>query len=750
MLTTLRRQLIRLIGVALVFAMVPVQVAKADIASCTIDTDVHLVGLNSVPQINFVTTNSESNDIKWIRVIVPGAEFQIMSTSVTGWSEATSGGSTSTYLTGGTLAPGDTLEFSIVTSTPGSPTAPADWQVYMSDDPGGANAVACGGSKDLMADGPVSVPLVISDIRIVGVGTTGVTVQWETNRPSTGQVQYGQDETYGQQTPQNMDLVTSHSIALGGLTPATAYHFIVLSYSPPDDGVLGSADNTFVTADLGVVVQEVGEDPPAGISNVPGVVILDQPTETVAPVVLLGDIPSRPYPNAPVVLGEATDNVAVARIEYSSDGGANWLPVDSIAFVATKKVAGSAAHVKFSFTPSVTDDGTYKVIVRATDSSNNVGASDAKSFVLDRLPPRFGPVITTIGSQNLLPRSDGLLVVSEGVDFRITTKMVGGPETAVLRARGVKVKTNQAYALTQNSQSGLWSGVMSFAKAGRYVLSGEARDGAGNVAERKLGEIEVVPALTLKQDGKAEAGAKISLYVRGETEQTWGLWDGTGYGMENPQTTDKAGKVTMLVPRGTYYVTAKPVRGQEIVSRIFSVSDPTPLSGVLATSGLAKADVFGLKIPLPWSALAEPPLPRAAGAGDIAAVSVPLVSLAGTDGAVHPVADWYGRPTVIGTVASWASASNEQLAPLEELAKNPDIQVLALGQAERAETLRAFLAMSGSRIQGVADADAVLGSTFGVIGVPVVYIVNRHGVVKSVMVGSHTVAEIIDQLATIE
>jgi purple acid phosphatase-like protein len=77
-------------------------------------------------------------------------------------------------------------------------------------------------------------------------GTTTATITWTTNRASDSKVIYGPGA--GGYTLQQYAgaLVTSHSVALSGLTSATLYHFRVSSY----DGTYSvqSADATFTTA----------------------------------------------------------------------------------------------------------------------------------------------------------------------------------------------------------------------------------------------------------------------------------------------------------------------------------------------------------------------------------------------------------------------------------------------------------------------------------------------------------------------
>jgi glucose/arabinose dehydrogenase len=106
-------------------------------------------------------------------------------------------------------------------------------------------------------------PPVISGVAVASIGGTGATIQWTTNELSDSQVEYGLTTAYGSTTTINPALVTSHNVALSGLTDSTTYHYRVKSKD--SSGNLGvSGDFTFTTLDVtppivsGVTVASVG------------------------------------------------------------------------------------------------------------------------------------------------------------------------------------------------------------------------------------------------------------------------------------------------------------------------------------------------------------------------------------------------------------------------------------------------------------------------------------------------------------
>jgi len=88
---------------------------------------------------------------------------------------------------------------------------------------------------------------VISNINYSNISSSGATITWDTDENSTSQVEYGVDTTYGSATNVDTSLVTSHSVALTGLSSSTTYHFRVKSADASGNESI-SQDNTFTTA----------------------------------------------------------------------------------------------------------------------------------------------------------------------------------------------------------------------------------------------------------------------------------------------------------------------------------------------------------------------------------------------------------------------------------------------------------------------------------------------------------------------
>ena len=74
-----------------------------------------------------------------------------------------------------------------------------------------------------------TAPPLISQVRVAGYSGETATIAWETDEDTTGQVEYGTTDAYGELAATDGELMTSHSIELTGLQPNMLYHFKVRS-----------------------------------------------------------------------------------------------------------------------------------------------------------------------------------------------------------------------------------------------------------------------------------------------------------------------------------------------------------------------------------------------------------------------------------------------------------------------------------------------------------------------------------------
>lgn len=89
-------------------------------------------------------------------------------------------------------------------------------------------------------------PPVISNVRVSKVSRDSFVIKWETNEPSTGQVEYGITTVYGGLSARNPNFEEAHSITMESLLPETLYHFRVKSSDAAGNESI-STDNVFTS-----------------------------------------------------------------------------------------------------------------------------------------------------------------------------------------------------------------------------------------------------------------------------------------------------------------------------------------------------------------------------------------------------------------------------------------------------------------------------------------------------------------------
>jgi Domain of unknown function (DUF4082)/Bacterial Ig domain/Purple acid Phosphatase, N-terminal domain len=103
-----------------------------------------------------------------------------------------------------------------------------------------------------------TTPPPISGVSATSIGQSTATIVWTTGEAADSQVEYGTTTAYGSSTPLDTTMVTSHSVALSGLSPGTLYHYRVRSRD--------AAGNLATSADF--VVSTTAETTPPVISGV--------------------------------------------------------------------------------------------------------------------------------------------------------------------------------------------------------------------------------------------------------------------------------------------------------------------------------------------------------------------------------------------------------------------------------------------------------------------------------------------------
>jgi peroxiredoxin len=721
----------------LIVGIFPPPWASAALNSCSSNSSPSQISISATTDIQFSLQNTDIAPVIWVQVVKPSGYLTLSGVNADGWAGSTDG--TVATLAGGNIEPGATLYFTITVVTSDNQTSGDRWTIRASDDASGENAVDCYGSHSLDTVAAAVVPPNISNVHLSNLTTSSVIVAWDTDVPSSSVVEYGQTTDYGTSGFTNDGLQTNHSVTLKNLSPNTAYHYRVAS-TDANNNAASSGDNTFLTP---LPVSANTESNSTSFISTP-IPIKAIPTEKIPPTIGFATIFKNPYKQAPLIKGTAKDNEALAGIEYSIDGGGNWLPVDSQPGIGGKEV-------EFSFTPTSLDDGNYSIATRAIDTSGNIGLSIKQELIIDRLPPIVGGNLVSIGPQILEPTQDGTLGSIVGVDQKITLSAVGGPTNISLKAvpKDLRLKAKN-FTLTRSPDNGLWSGVLAFEDSGTYTITANSLDGAGNKTSRELNAIQVLPAGNISNSKtKKPVMATVSVYYLQQDSNNWALWDGSPYGQTNPQKTGRDGQFNLFLPAGKYYLKTSVKGYHGLRSNIFGLKQSTPIStslslkprklklGSLNTSWL---DLSSQKINLSGS--------RTKNKGsNLVGKSLPEFKLDGANGTKVNSVDLLGKPTVLTFMSTWSPTTTEQISALAKLQANKDINIAAIAEQENSAKARTYSEIANYQLNWLADPDSTLSRPFNIQSLPVHYFVDRKGIIKKVVSGVLTKTEITDGLS---
>lgn len=467
--------------------------------------------------------------------------------------------------------------------------------------------------------------------------------------------------------------------------------------------------------------------------------------DTTKPTVSLTTNLSKPFAVSPQILGTASDNKGVSKIEYSLNGGQNYLPVDNVSNLGKTSVS-------FSVTPQALDDGNYNLKVRATDSSGNIGFSKTFTLVIDRLPPQVSGVLFSLGPQVVDPGEDGSILAVQGQSFKITLSDVGGATSIDIFAdpsgmgKASSGSGSKKFSLKKNPDNGLWSGNIILDKEGEYRLGFSAVDGAGNKTDRDLNKVRVV------RNGNINApNAKITVYFFNTNTNEWNIWDGSSYGQNNPLKADSSGNYSLFLPAGKYYLRVEASGFQALNSKFFTLNMSQPINADFTLKPLKLIFSLGF-IKLYWpdfSSLTgnfKNNLPQvSSGSNILIGKQLPFFSL--TDGFKSD--SLTGKLSILTFLNTWSPTSAEQISILNNFFKNKNFNSVTLIEGEKSSKVYVFQKRGGYNLPMYTDPDATLVPTYNLSVLPTSYFIDRKGIIRDVVVGVLSQDEIESKLLEI-
>ena len=721
----------------------PVQAAfKGCIANISPDTA--SVGTSTAFTVSI--TNGIGSDIQWVRTTVPSDNYAYQDNVVTGgWSVSDVGDGV--MLAGGdAIGIGQTWSFQVIANTGIQNASPEPWSVQVAPDPDGNDVRTCTGSLSTSITGQLPQDQLngVSNVAVSDIATDGVTVTWDTDNPSTGLVYYGLTAAYGQNTVLDGQLALQHSVRLTGLSMGTTYHYQVVG-TDNNGGYAYSIDNTFVTASDPIVSPPSGRSGSGslssgmpGIEAAPPVSAATLQADKEAPTIALSTVLSGTYAKPPVITGTATDNVAVRTVEYSTDNGKNWLPVDSL--TRTDK------QVAFSFTPLVAADGNYRLLVRAVDVAGQTDVSAVQTLIIDQLPPLVGGSMLMIGPEVVRPGVNGVIDTVMGQELRLITSAVGGATAVTVEGISVnQQKVAQSFSLTESSDRTIWSGAMDFIHPGTYRLTVKSIDGAGNRDEKLIGVVRVASAATVTDAVSGEPlSATVTVQYRDPQTENWVLWDASQYDQNNPTAVAKDGAYSLYLPSGTFYLKICAPGYTETNTESFTLNQPTVISTNVGMRQRPGIHIGTIGFTIPWVEISlvkptfgQPTTGQNAGLTQDPIIGTQLPTNLGLellDGSELKQTQLFGKPTIMSVISTWAPPAQDQLALLNEL-DDRLLNVYAVDSGESASKMDAYLRIAGFRLPVIADSQNRVSAVLGASGLPTTYFMDRHGTVRHVITG---------------
>ncbi len=729
---------ILLVGAIIVLAAIIPTVSSAD-SPCVATISPNSFNLASQVNLDISIANHTPDTMLWVRVMRPSTNYTVNGISVGGWSDTTT--DSGATLTGGSISGSSNLDFQLAVATELSNSPSEAWDVQVSTDANGTGAIACTGNRSTSVQGSLqdSGNIVISNIQVSQISTSSAVISWDTDNVTSSVVHYGTTTSYGKNTAVSTSLVLAHQLTLTGLAPNSTYHFQV-GGKDQNGNVAASADSTFLTQ---VNITNV----PSGgggttTTTTPGGSRIVGFNDKVPPKVQLDTPLTTSYKEVPTLHGSASDDSAIDRVEYSTDDGKNWLPVDAL------KDAGKP-KVSFSFKPILLEDGNYPIVVRAIDSSGNETATATSIIVIDTLPPIVGVSVLSVGTQFIQPDSHNTMAALTEVDQKITLNAVGGPISIIINAsQGGTDEVIHSFSLTYSNQTGLWSGVLSFQAAGTYDLVAKATDGAHNITTRALGQITVLPAARISgQDQQLLQNATVTLYTRDPDTKQWETWNGEAYGQPNPHLAAK-GTYGFYLPPGIYYIRVDAPNHKRLTTNSFHVTTPSIVATDLSLASRPGFKIGSRRINLPWPTLGLTrisPRSSTAESPSVQKPSLPNFSLPLTTGDTLSLADLFGKPSVITIISTWAPLAQDQIAILSGI-EQPETNFIAISPGENIAKLSVYNKLAGYNVSIASDKDNLLASVLQPNSLPSHYFLDRHGVVKKVMVGVLSKQELLDNV----
>jgi chitodextrinase len=274
---------------------------------------------------------------------------------------------------------------------------------------------------------------VISNLVGSNITTSAITISWDTNVPTNGQVFYGLTTSYGSQSSllDNTTKTTTHSTTLSGLTPNTTYNFKVTS--------VDALGNTTSSTNFSFTTQSA------------------TPVDTTAPTI--SAITKSGITTSGATISWTTNENSDTQVEYGLTTAYGSQTTLNTTLLTNHSVALSG----------LTASTTYNFRVKSKDSAGNLAVSSNQTLTTLPLPDTTAPTISNVVISSITANSATVTwTTNENSDTQVdygTTASYGLQTT-----RNTTLTTTHSASITNLS-----SGVT-------YNLRVRSTDASGNLA----------------------------------------------------------------------------------------------------------------------------------------------------------------------------------------------------------------------------------------------------------------------------
>lgn len=463
------------------------------------------------------------------------------------------------------------------------------------------------------------------------------------------------------------------------------------------------------------------------------------------PKIAVNNFSQNPTSNInPTITGTASSSFgSISKVEVSSNGGKNWL---------------IAKYSKGSFQISLEnlEDGNYEIVARAIDTSGNIGTSEAKTLIVDTIPPIVGGGIFYLGPQIVNPDENGVIQTVAGTTIDLTVSTRGGVTS------GEVLSGEESFPLVNVIGTNFWTAHLNYSKKTQDRLQINLEDGARNKTQRDLNQIAVEDLGSITENGTnlPIKDATVKIFFFDKISKRWVVWDGYSFGQDNPQKTSEAGKYSFLVPPGKYYmqITAKGYR--TTYSQIVELSQNTVLDFNFSLKSKAvfslNLPIFGnIKISLP-DFRSDSIIVRVNNKVDsspnpiIGKPATPLTLPDASGNTVNTASS--GKKYVISFISQWANPALEQISIIDSVSKKipKDQAIYAVFLQDSESSVTSFMEHGNYGFTALADKNGDSTKNYPVTTLPEHFFIGTDGKIQMVINGLLSESQILEELSKLK